>query len=102
MFLFFICTEVASERFIDSYIDLFMQILILNRLIIFILLFLLGVNCEIDIDECINNTCQFGSTCDDKINYYTCICAPGYHGDKCEIEINDYCIISTAIGMSNV
>jgi protein crumbs len=66
-----------------------MQILILNRLIIFIILFLLGVNCEIDIDECINNTCQFGSTCDDQINYYTCICAPGYHGDKCEIEINE-------------
>jgi hypothetical protein len=38
---------------------------------------------------CNINTCQFGSTCDDQINYYTCICAPGYHGDKCEIEINE-------------
>ncbi|XP_056011712.1 protein crumbs-like isoform X4 [Ostrea edulis] len=48
-----------------------------------------GENCEIDINECLNNTCQHGSTCLDRINYYDCQCAPGYRGDRCEIEIDE-------------
>lgn len=42
-----------------------------------------------NIDECVNNTCQFGSTCIDGINGYTCKCAPGYRGDMCQNEINE-------------
>lgn len=48
-----------------------------------------GVNCETDIDDCVNNTCQHGSTCQDRINYYNCDCAPGYRGPRCEIDIDE-------------
>ncbi|XP_061164593.1 protein crumbs-like isoform X2 [Saccostrea echinata] len=48
-----------------------------------------GLNCETNIDECVNNTCEHGSTCLDRINYYDCECAPGYRGTRCEIEIDE-------------
>lgn len=48
-----------------------------------------GVNCETDIDDCVNNTCLHGSTCQDRINYYNCECAPGYRGQRCEIDIDE-------------
>ena len=36
-----------------------------------------------------NNTCQHGSTCKDLIDDYMCLCAPGYRGDRCEIDIDE-------------
>ena len=40
----------------------------------------------LDFDECEANPyiCRNGATCEDGIDSYTCICAPGYAGDYCE------------------
>ena len=39
------------------------------------------------IDNCASSPCQYGSTCkpSNEINRYTCTCAAGYTGTKCEI-----------------
>ncbi|XP_078673444.1 uncharacterized protein LOC144912281 isoform X2 [Branchiostoma floridae x Branchiostoma belcheri] len=42
-------------------------------------------------DECSSNPCANGATCEDKVDGYTCTCAPGYEGDRCETE-TDECI----------
>ena len=39
----------------------------------------------IDISECGSNPCLNGATCNDLLNKYTCTCAPGYQGTRCEI-----------------
>ncbi|XP_060572733.1 fibropellin-1-like [Ruditapes philippinarum] len=44
-----------------------------------------------DKDECTSNPCGFGGTCFDAINGYNCVCAPGFSGLNCEIDI-DECI----------
>ena len=59
-----------------------------------------GVNCETNIDECVNNTCQHGSTCQDRINAYDCLCAPGYKGDRCEIDIDECEVLPCLNGAS--
>ena len=33
-----------------------------------------GENCEVNIDDCVNNVCQNGGTCVDGVNTYTCTC----------------------------
>ena len=38
----------------------------------------------LEIDECSSIVCENSGTCEDGINYYTCICLPGYTGDLCE------------------
>ena len=38
-----------------------------------------GVNCENNEDDCANNPCEYGE-CQDGINEYKCVCAPGYTG----------------------
>lgn len=43
-----------------------------------------GTHCELDFDECANNPCQNGGTCQHGINSYQCSCAIGYHGQNCE------------------
>ena len=47
-----------------------------------------GVNCEIDIDECLANPCLRGE-CINGIAMYTCICPPGFEGDNCELDIDE-------------
>lgn len=43
-----------------------------------------GSDCLINIDDCVNNKCQHGSTCEDQIESYTCLCPEGRKG-KAEI-----------------
>ena len=37
-----------------------------------------------DINDCLVNACQHGSTCVDEINQYSCLCAAGYSGTYCQ------------------
>uniref|UniRef100_A0A6Q2X482 Notch receptor 2 n=1 Tax=Esox lucius TaxID=8010 RepID=A0A6Q2X482_ESOLU len=46
------------------------------------------VNCEINADDCAGNPCEYG-TCQDGIDEYKCVCAPGYTGAKCDVDINE-------------
>ncbi|XP_077867832.1 uncharacterized protein LOC100372484, partial [Saccoglossus kowalevskii] len=43
-----------------------------------------GELCEIDIDECASNPCQNGGTCFDLVGGFSCWCAYGWIGTKCE------------------
>ena len=38
-----------------------------------------GVNCEVNIDDCVNNTCEHGN-CTDLVDGYECDCELGYGG----------------------
>ena len=49
----------------------------------------LGVNCEIDINECASNPCFQGSKCIDGIDKFTCECKLGYTGRVCDQPINE-------------
>ena len=47
--------------------------------------FICLISLFLDIDDCESSPCQNGGTCIDEVNYYTCICNPGYIGPDCEI-----------------
>ncbi|XP_062570839.1 uncharacterized protein LOC134232878 [Saccostrea cucullata] len=44
-----------------------------------------GNRCEIDLDECRQNPCQYGGTCRNTPGSYICNCHPRYRGMNCEI-----------------
>ncbi|NP_001158418.1 delta protein precursor [Saccoglossus kowalevskii] len=46
-----------------------------------------GTDCEVEIDDCIDNPCQNGGVCNDLINNYACQCPPAFTGVHCEILI---------------
>src|SRR5262249_37324395 len=48
-----------------------------------------GVNCEVNIDDCVGNPCKNGGTCVDGANSFTCVCPPGFTGALCEINIDE-------------
>ncbi|XP_043397860.1 protein eyes shut homolog [Chelonia mydas] len=50
-----------------------------------------GRTCLENINDCEENWCQHGATCEDGINEYRCMCPLGYTGFFCDLDI-DYCI----------
>ena len=47
-----------------------------------------GVNCEIDIDDCIGIECLNGGKCVDGVNEHKCECIRGYEGSNCKYPPN--------------
>ena len=45
-----------------------------------------GKNCDININECLNNPCQNNGTCVDKINDYECQCTADWGGKNCNVS----------------
>ena len=37
-----------------------------------------------EIDECVSNPCESGSTCNNYVNSFNCTCTEGYTGMMCE------------------
>lgn len=56
---------------------------------------LLGVQCEVNVDDCAPNSgsweprCLNGGQCVDGIGRYTCSCPPGFVGEHCEGDLNE-------------
>ena len=50
-----------------------------------------GINCEIDIDECVNynNPCLNLGTCYNIYGGYVCACPTGFDGQNCELNLNE-------------
>lgn len=48
-----------------------------------------GIDCEVNIDECLSEPCLQDGTCIDGINHYTCDCKSGFFGTHCETNAND-------------
>ena len=48
-----------------------------------------GVDCDQNIDDCLDNDCQNGSECQDHILTYICLCPDGFEGDSCETNIDE-------------
>ena len=51
--------------------------------------FILGNNCQTNIDECETDPCLNGATCIDGIAMYTCECREGFNGAQCENYIDE-------------
>ncbi|MEQ2237633.1 hypothetical protein ILYODFUR_025103 [Ilyodon furcidens] len=46
----------------------------------------LGLNCEIETNECDSNPCRNGGSCKDLLNGFSCACPQGFYGKNCEIS----------------
>ncbi len=46
-----------------------------------------GINCDVDDDECDSRPCQFGGTCIDSLNGFSCKCPPTRAGLFCELDL---------------
>ena len=44
---------------------------------------LLHYRCLSDINDCDGNPCSNAGTCNDIVNGFTCVCAPGWTGATC-------------------
>ena len=38
-----------------------------------------------DVNECVENPCHNGATCNDRVGYFTCTCPPQFTGSRCEV-----------------
>jgi hypothetical protein len=47
-----------------------------------------GSTCQNNIDNCTGVVCQHGGFCQDGINAFQCLCAQGYSGQYCEIDVD--------------
>ena len=59
----------------------------------------------VDIDDCDPNPCVNGGTCTDRVNGYSCKCAPGYTGPNCgtsKYKNNTYILITHVIHSLNI
>ncbi|KAK3587075.1 hypothetical protein CHS0354_014947 [Potamilus streckersoni] len=45
-----------------------------------------GKDCELDIDECLNNPCQQSASCHNIAGNYSCNCPSRYTGQNCELD----------------
>ena len=48
-----------------------------------------GVTCENDINDCEDQPCLNGGTCQDDVSGYLCVCVEGFTGTTCEIETDE-------------
>ena len=48
-----------------------------------------GKNCELTIDYCESEPCQYDSPCNSHFGYYTCDCVNGTLGHDCKINVNN-------------
>nr|XP_022311299.1 fibropellin-1-like [Crassostrea virginica] len=53
-----------------------------------------GINCEADIDECVNDPCNNSIRCINTVGSYLCLCHSGWTGRACNEDI-DECIDDT-------
>ena len=51
-----------------------------------------GVNCTIDIDECLSNPCQHDANCTDHLAGFNCSCTTGIVMSSCTLSLTHYCI----------
>lgn len=61
-------------------------------------MYILGLKCETDIDECSSLPCLNGGICRDKVGGFTCECSSGYTGKGqgshlCNLNLVLICII---------
>lgn len=50
----------------------------------------------VEIDDCDINPCAAGSTCQDKVDGFFCVCADGFEGAFCGVDIDD-CAVDPCI-----
>lgn len=46
-----------------------------------------GKDCDVNIDDCVQNLCQNNGSCIDGINSYTCDCSPQFSGQFCHQDV---------------
>lgn len=49
----------------------------------------MGQNCDINIDDCTENSCLNGGTCHDLVGTFQCSCPPGTQGTFCQLNNED-------------
>jgi len=62
---------------------------------------LTGANCEVNLDDCQSNPCDYGR-CIDKINGYECACEPGYTGKWSQIMCLIHQLTATVLKYKNI
>lgn len=83
----------SSYTLLNDMIVTFLHIIMSSKLLNvytpqFTILMLVGIYCQIDINDCEKSVCQNSGTCIDRVNSYECECAPHYTGAHCELVTN--------------